>query len=189
MKKNFGKNKTLEKTTVNSDRARYLVVCPKVLAATSEVGVNPLHQSILFPIPITRQHCLLTNSSEWKSATVHRNSFCKNVCFGYVRQYFLLLLLSRKAKQTQFRTIRLHNHSLISCKLIVTTATTGLYDPEAFKSTARVKEMPISMGKVNVVRYVGALIVIFIFLIILNFLTFLSGCYVPSTQQPLSTIK
>ncbi len=44
--KERGKNCTLKNTAVVWDRARYLIVCPNILATTSEVIVNPFNQSI-----------------------------------------------------------------------------------------------------------------------------------------------
>ncbi len=46
--KGLGKNCPLKNTAVVSDRARYLVVCPNVLATTSEVIVNPFNQPDLW---------------------------------------------------------------------------------------------------------------------------------------------
>ncbi len=44
--KERGKNCTLKYTAVVGDRARYLIVCPNILAKTSEVIVDPLNQPI-----------------------------------------------------------------------------------------------------------------------------------------------
>ncbi len=41
-----GKNCTLKNTAVVWDRARYLIVCPNILATNSEVIVDPFKQPI-----------------------------------------------------------------------------------------------------------------------------------------------
>ncbi len=46
VEKERGKNCTLKNTAVVWDRARYLVVCPNILAATIEVFVDSFNQSI-----------------------------------------------------------------------------------------------------------------------------------------------
>ncbi len=44
--KERGKNCTLKNTAVVWDRARYLIVCPNILATTSEVIVDPFNQPV-----------------------------------------------------------------------------------------------------------------------------------------------
>ncbi len=44
--KERGKNCTLKNTRVVWDRDRYLVVCPNILATTSQVIVDPFYQPI-----------------------------------------------------------------------------------------------------------------------------------------------
>ncbi len=44
--KERGKNCTLKNTAVVWDRARYLIVCPNIVATTSEVIVDPLSQPV-----------------------------------------------------------------------------------------------------------------------------------------------
>ncbi len=44
--KERGKNCTLKNTAVVWDRARYLIVCPNILARTSEVIVDPFNQPV-----------------------------------------------------------------------------------------------------------------------------------------------
>ncbi len=45
--KERGKNCTLKNTAVVWNRARYLIVCPNILATISEVIVDPVNQPIL----------------------------------------------------------------------------------------------------------------------------------------------